>query len=43
MEQLLGIAKKHADRAEVTSIQTVTDEVSFQDGRLKVIESELGI
>ena len=39
MEQLLEMAKKVADRVAVYSKDTVTDGVSFEDGKLKDIES----
>ncbi len=39
MERLLELAKKVADRVAIYSRDTVTDSVSFEDGKLKDIES----
>lgn len=40
MEELLEMARKRADEAEVYSLDEVSDEVRFEDGRLKDIESK---
>ena len=40
MEELLEMARKRADQAEVYSLDEAADEVRFEDGKLKDIESE---
>lgn len=41
MEQLLEMARKASDKAEVYSINTRGDSISFEDARLKDIESRI--
>lgn len=40
MEQLLEMARKRVDQAEVYALDEISDEVRFEDGRLKEIESK---
>jgi PmbA protein len=40
MEQLLEMAKKRAGEAEAYSLDETTDEVRFEDGKLKDVESK---